>query len=267
MGEAGGENVNADLGRSSGAQPGNRGRRNAGDIRVVLVAGVRLYREGLAAELRTQSGISLVGLAADLDSTVHAVRMEQPDVVLLDASTPRTVDLVCAVKDTHPSVRVIAFAVDESERDIERCAEAGVTGFVTRDVTVDGLVSAIRAAVRGELTCSPRMAAMLFQRVTALTNVAQTVRSARSLLASLTKREREIAAYLASGSSNKEIGHELHIELTTVKNHVHNILQKLQVTSRSAAAARVRVMSPAGDIQGRPGPGPQRRDEAGARRR
>lgn len=219
----------------------------ADDIRVVLVAGVRLYREGLAAELRAQSGLRLVGLASDFDSAVSAVRMARPDVVLLDAGTSRTTELVSSLKEIHSLTHVIAFAVDESERDIELCAEAGVTGFVTRDVTVDGLVSAIRAAVRGELTCSPRMAAMLFQRVTALSNVAQTVRSARSLLASLTKRELEIAAFLASGSSNKEIGRELHIEITTVKNHVHHILQKLQVTSRSAAAAHVRVMAPAND--------------------
>jgi DNA-binding NarL/FixJ family response regulator len=224
-----------------------RGSPEADKVHVVLVAGVRLYREGLAAELRTQPGLRLVGLAADFDTAVSTVRMARPDVVLLDARTPRTTELVRAVRETHALTLVIAFAVDESERDIELCAEAGVTGFVTRDVTVDGLVSAIRAAVRGELTCSPRMAAMLFQRVTALSTVAQTVRGARSLLASLTKREREIAAYLAGGSSNKEIGRELHIEITTVKNHVHHILQKLQVTSRSAAAARVRVVAPADD--------------------
>lgn len=223
----------------------------ADEVRVVLIAGVRLYREGVAAELRAQSGLSLVGLAADFDSAVHTVRLTRPDVVLLDASTPRTMELVSAVKETHALTRVIAFAVEESERDIELCAESGVTGFVTRDVTVDGLVSAIRAAVRGELTCSPRVAAMLFQRVTALSNVAQTVGSARSLLASLTRREREIAAYLAGGSSNKEIGRELHIEITTVKNHVHHILQKLQVTSRMAAAACVRVVGPAHDVDRR----------------
>lgn len=216
----------------------------AGGIRVVLVAGVRLYREGLAAELRAHSGLTLVGCAADFDSAVTSVRAAAPDVVLVDAKTPRTTELVSALKGIHPATHVIAFAVDENEQDLELCVEAGVSGFVTRDVTVHGLVAAIQSAVRGELSCSPRMAAMLFRRVSALSSVVQTVRTARSLLASLTKREREIAAYLASGSSNKEIGRELHIEITTVKNHVHHILQKLQVTSRSAAAARVRVSAP-----------------------
>jgi two-component system, NarL family, nitrate/nitrite response regulator NarL len=218
-------------------------------LRIVLVANVRLYREGLAAELGARPGFSMVGLAADFDGAVDAVRSMHPDVVLLDIGTPGIFDLVRAVNATHADARIVAFAVDECERDIEVCAEAGVTGFVTRDVTVDGLAAAITAAVRGELACSPRAAALLFRRVAALSTVSQAMRSERSLLATLTAREREIASHIVGGRSNKEIGRTLNIELATVKNHIHHILEKLRVTTRTEAAARVRVLAERGDYK------------------
>jgi DNA-binding NarL/FixJ family response regulator len=211
-------------------------------IRIVLVANVRLYREGLAAELRTRPGLAVVGLAADVESAVDAVRTTRPDVVLLDAGMAGMWELVRAIKTTHDDARIVAFAVDECERDIEVCAEAGVSSFVTRDVTVDDLANAIGAAVRDELACSPRAAALLFRRVAALSGMSHAMRAERTLLATLTSREREIAALIAHGQSNKEIGRELKIEYATVKNHVHRILEKLRVTTRGEAAARMRVV-------------------------
>ena len=210
-------------------------------IRIVLVANVRLYREGLAAELARRAGLAVVGLAGDVESAVGVVRTTHPDVVLLDAGMSKTFELVRALKATHDDARIVAFAVDECERDIEVCAEAGVSSFVTRDVTVDGLASAIGAAVRDELTCSPRAAALLFRRVAALSGMSHAMRAERTLLATLTSREREIAALIAHGQSNKEIGRALHIEVATVKNHVHRILEKLHVGTRGEAAARLRV--------------------------
>jgi len=216
-------------------------------IRIVLVANVRLYREGLAGELRSRPGIEVVGLAGDVDSALASVRASHPDVVLLDVRTPQAYDLVRAVREERRATEVVAFAVEESEQDIAVCAEAGVTAFVTYDVTVDGLASAITAAVSGELACSPRTAALLFRRLATLSNVERRLRSEHSALSTLTMRERDIALLLAAGRSNKEIARELVIEVATVKNHVHNILAKLQVTTRAEAAARLRVFAPRGD--------------------
>jgi len=216
-------------------------------IRIMLVASVRLYREGLAGELRSRPGMELVGLAGDLVSALASLRASDPDVILLDVRTPRVYELVRVVREERPAAQVVAFAVEENEQDIAVCAEAGVTSFVTHDVTVEGLASAISAAVRGELTCSPRTAAMLFRRVAALSDVERRLRSEESVLSMLTAREREIASLIAAGRSNKEIARELVIEVATVKNHVHNILAKLQVTTRAAAAARIRVFAPRGD--------------------
>jgi two-component system, NarL family, nitrate/nitrite response regulator NarL len=217
------------------------------NIRIMIVAAVRLYREGLATVLGARQSLTLVGLAADFDSAIASVRASRPDVILLDVNTPRTQELVRAMREEHPDAQVVGFAVDESEQDIATCAEAGVTSFVTRDVTVDGLATAISAAARGELTCSPRTAAMLFRRVAALSGVERAVRSERSVLATLTAREREIASLLAGGQSNKEIARALTIEVATVKNHVHNILEKLHATTRAQVGARVRVATPRPD--------------------
>jgi len=210
-------------------------------IRIVLVASVRLYREGLANELSGRAGLKLVALAADFDSGLASLHDASPDVILLDVRTPRAYDFVRAVRETHSATEVVAFAVEEDERDITACAEAGGTAFVTRDVTVDGLANAIAAAVRGELECTPKSAAVLLRRVAALSSVERRLHAERSSFANLTSRERAIALLLASGRSNKEIARELVIEVATVKNHVHSILAKLQVTTRAAAAARIRV--------------------------
>jgi DNA-binding CsgD family transcriptional regulator len=116
------------------------------------------------------------------------------------------------------------------------CAEAGIVGFVTRDASVDDLVDAIRNALRGEVICSARVSGLLFQRMAALSGATQ----APSNMRLLTRRECEIAKLVYEGMSNKEIARSLRIASATVKNHVHNILEKLQVSRRSAAAAILR---------------------------
>lgn len=185
--------------------------------------------------------MALVGLASDFESARACLLESQPDVLLLDVRTPRAYELVRAAHEERAGTRVVAFALDENEQDIALCAEAGVTAFATRDITVDGLVNAIAAAARGELACSPRAAAMLFRRVGVLSQVERQLQSERSVLSALTLREKDIASLLASGKSNKEIARTLVIEVATVKNHVHNILAKLHVATRAEAAAHMRA--------------------------
>src|SRR5262249_26135221 len=115
-------------------------------------------------------------------------------------------------------------------------AEAGIHGYVTRDGSVNDVVVAIQSAVRGEVACSPRVAALLFQRVATLSEATHGVQ-ARPML---TRRELEIAGLITEGLSNKEIARSLRISSATVKNHVHNVLEKLQIRRRGEAAARLR---------------------------
>lgn len=205
-------------------------------IRVAIVADTRLYREGLAQVLGRDSRISVVATVARHDEALASLPAVQADVVLVDMATPDSCRLVRAMLDRVPHARVIALGVAEDGDDVLGCAEAGVAGYVPREASIEDLVAAVESVARGEAICSPRVAASLLRRVAAL---AATHEGALPL-AHLTIREREIIRLIDDGLSNKEIARHLGIEVATVKNHVHNILDKLQVHRRGEAAARMR---------------------------
>jgi DNA-binding NarL/FixJ family response regulator len=122
------------------------------------------------------------------------------------------------------------------EDQVVACAEAGIAGYVDRDASLRDLVATVRSVARGELLCSPRIAARLMRRVAELADQPRPPQTP----AHLTRREREVVALIDEGLSNKEIAQRLNIELPTVKHHVHNVIEKLGVRSRLQAAAHVR---------------------------
>jgi two-component system, NarL family, nitrate/nitrite response regulator NarL len=203
-------------------------------IQVVVLSDIRLYREGLAAILGKRGPV-VVGTAGDSESGVALVSERQPDIVLVDMAMADAAVAVRALLEAAPHAPVVALGVSETEADVIACAEAGVSGYVTRDESVGDLVAALESVSRGEMICSPGIAAALLRRVTALAR-----REASAPRTRLTRRELEIVELIDRGLSNKEIARRLSIELATVKNHVHNILEKLQVRRRTEAAARVR---------------------------
>jgi two-component system nitrate/nitrite response regulator NarL len=203
-------------------------------IRVLIVSEVRLYREGLAHVLAAQPQLNVV------DATGHDVLMSlragQPDLILADAAIVRTTELVA--RAANAGVRIVAFAVaEDNEEEVLACAEAGVAGFVGRDATIDELLTALRTAVCGDLRCSPRVASLVVRRVAVLAGS----RSQHRERLRLTRREVEIVALIDAGFSNKQIASRLRIEIATVKNHVHHLLEKLKVHRRGEAAAIVRA--------------------------
>jgi two-component system nitrate/nitrite response regulator NarL len=206
--------------------------------RVLVVAGVRFYREGLAAALAADARFTVAGLASDVREAAASFEDLQPDVVLLDLPAADAPALVRALLDSAPSARLVALGVTEADDDLLPLAEAGVAGYVTRDSSVEDLLAAVESVAAGETICSPRVAASLLRRVRNLARE-QGARVPDGVRA-LTSREREILALIVDGLSNKEIASRLRIELPTVKNHVHNILEKLQVRRRSEAAALAR---------------------------
>lgn len=219
--------------------PGDRGVQSAGPpgrIRLAVVAEIRLYREGLAASIARRKNFMLVGVAASRTEALALVASGRPDVVVLDMASRNSLDFARSLRSGAPGVKVIAFGVEETDREILACAETGVAGYVPCQASVSDLVATIESVARGELLCSPRVAATLFRRVCSLA----TGGGPPAPHAVLTSREREIAVLLDRGLSNKDIARYLHIEVATVKNHVHSILEKLRVTSRGEAAARLR---------------------------
>jgi DNA-binding NarL/FixJ family response regulator len=202
-------------------------------IKVLIAVAVRLYRDGLAATLNAQKHLRIEETVGTPVEAQAAVRHLQPDVVIVDVSLEEVLGLMRDLRAESPRSRILAFAVREEVGAILEYAEAGADGFVTSNGSVAELVEAIERTAAGELLCSPRIAAQLLRRAAHRTNQS----AEHSVGPILTNREQQVFSLLKQGYSNKEIGSTLHIAEATVKNHVHHVLEKLQVATRGQAAA------------------------------
>jgi two-component system nitrate/nitrite response regulator NarL len=205
-------------------------------IRLAIVADIRLYREGLAECLGRRDGFEVVCTASTPTQAWIGISELHPDTLLVDMAIDESRAAILHLMDLAPGTHIVALGVADVEGDVLACAEAGAAGYVPRDGSIEDLVAAIQCAARGELLCSPRMAGSLLRRVAAL--AAEQGHHPPAL--ALTGREREVVRLIDQGLSNKEIARQLGIEVATVKNHVHNLLEKLQVHRRSEAAACLR---------------------------
>ncbi|MGC2776549.1 MAG: response regulator transcription factor, partial [Bradyrhizobium sp.] len=160
----------------------------------------------------------------------------RPDAVLLDASLLDGAASPRCIREIVPEIKVVAFAVTEIDQEVIACAEAGISAYVPREGSTEDLVAAVHQAMRGELVCPPRVAALLFGRVATLS----AEQTAPIDDGALTQREQEIIPLIERGLSNKEIARHLYVGTATVKNHIHNILEKLRVRRRGEVAARMR---------------------------
>jgi DNA-binding NarL/FixJ family response regulator len=205
-------------------------------VRVFVLADVSVHRAGLQELLERQARIHVIGAAATVPESTDKISNLEPDVVLLDLVGEDRVAAITALVQAIPGVKVIACSVPETEEDVIPCAEAGVAACLPRETPLPELAATIEHVASGNSSASPRVAAMLLRRVA-------TLAAARSPKAHLTPREEEILDLIDDGLSNKQIARRLSIELPTVKNHVHNILEKLDVHRRYEAAARMRALN------------------------
>lgn len=204
-------------------------------IRVLVVSEVRFVRDVLTSCLTQCPGVDVLGGVSSVREVLARLDGVRPEIVLVDLSRPESLAAIRLLAAAAPDMSIVAFAVS-GEHDILACAEAGAAGYVPHDASIDDLVVVVQGVSRGELPCSPRMAASLFRHLRTLAG-----QGGEAASPVLTSRERQIALLIERGLSNKEIAQSLHIELATVKNHVHNILEKFGVASRAAAAARLRA--------------------------
>ena len=204
--------------------------------RILIGCDVRLYSEGIGQFLSGQPGLTIVGVAGRAEEVLQQLQQLEPDLVLLDQALPDSLETLRQARRLRPGCRVIALGVPEQEEALLTWAEAGVAGLVPRNASVEDLHSIIASAVRGELHCSPSLAGTLLRRLVSRADAARDL----GLGGPLTDREVEIVSLIDQGLSNKEIAVNLGIEVATVKNHVHNLLGKLQVHRRAEAAARLR---------------------------
>jgi DNA-binding NarL/FixJ family response regulator len=202
--------------------------------RILICSPIRLYGEGLAMLLGSDADLEIAGLHADCEDCIAAAQRTEPDIVLFDLAFAESIQAIAALTATVPAARTVAVSVAEDERCVVDCAKAGVAAFVSRDATVADLRKTILETARGEHPGPSWLMAMLLRRVAA---GAEPDAPAQASLQRLTRREREVLDLVADGLSNKQIARRLRIELPTVKNHVHNILDKLDVSRRAQAVA------------------------------
>ena len=205
---------------------------------VLIISEVLLYREGVAAGLQQCGRLRVAGAVA---GSAALARLAGGDVaaVLLDVSGQDALGLARTIKQRWPALAIVGFGIADDALGVA-CAEAGLTGFVGADGTVERLAETVLQALAGQVGCTPQMAALLCDRLASL------ARRPAPMASPLTAREREIATLVSDGLSNKEIAATLRIGPATVKNHVHNILDKLGVRRRGAIANRLRAAHFAG---------------------
>jgi len=201
-------------------------------IRVFILSAVRLHREGLAALLRGCPTIEVLG-AHNIQETQNALLTTAIDVALIDALSPSDSDTVSALRKMCARVRILAIGIRETTSEVLACAAAGIDGYVPRDAALGDMVTAIENVVRGELACSPKVAASLYQCV-GLSRAAGAT--------PLTARELQIADLMNRGCSTKEIAWRLGMQPSIVKNHIRNILHKLGVHRRGQAVAKLQTL-------------------------
>jgi DNA-binding NarL/FixJ family response regulator len=200
-------------------------------VRVAILTAVRLYGDGLSECLKSRANISVIGKCQHFSEIDALFREGAADVLLLDTSAIINLDDVRQLVRRFSETRVIAFALMETEEQVIAWAEAGVSAYVPLQAELTDLYATIFAAMRGEQTCPPRIVGSLFR---GLRRPVGTAPSGERL----TSRESETLRLMAHGYSNKQIAENLNISVSTVKNHVHTILEKLRVRTRAEAVAQ-----------------------------
>jgi DNA-binding NarL/FixJ family response regulator len=206
-------------------------------INVLVVNKSRLMGGVVSTMLGDASDLNVVGVATNVNDAITLIKARQPDILLVSSNLPNNgaLSLTQTVANEF-SAKVVVMGVVELEEVILRYIEAGAAGYVLRADSAEDLLENIRAVYNGQALISPEISAALIARLAELAEVRPVVEVGQDGYATLTPREREVLDLISEGLNNQEIAERLVIEVGTVKNHVHNILHKLDLNSRYDAA-------------------------------
>ena len=202
--------------------------------RVLLVDDHDLFRTGLRTLLEEQ-GVDVVGEAENGQDALKAIRETAPEVVVMDLNMPGIggVEATRQMAMIAPLTRVLVLTISDQDADVMDAILAGACGYLLKDASIDELMNGIRSAAAGESLVSPAIAAKVLQRLRATSS---SPREAETIRSELSDREVQVLKLIANGKDNAMIAAELHISPKTVKNHISNILMKLQIDNRIQAA-------------------------------
>jgi DNA-binding NarL/FixJ family response regulator len=205
-------------------------------IRLMIVDDHALFRGGLASLLRNFDDIEIVAEASSGDEAIARAREMRPDVILMDVGMPGTSGLQAtrAILAERPETAICMLTVSEQDETLFQAIHAGARGYLVKDTEVQRLHEAIRVLAEGGTSITPVLATRLLEE---FTRASPPLRTDDVGLEQLTAREREILEYVAAGWRNQEIAERLNIAVNTVKVHLRNILEKLDLRNRQQAAA------------------------------
>ncbi len=199
----------------------------------MVVDDQELFRRGLTMLMGSFDGIDLVGEAGDGHEAVEVALQTDPEVILLDVRMPGRsgIDTCAELKSVMPSVRIIMLTASDEESDLYAAIRSGASGYLLKSSSVDVVVEAVRLVADGQSLISPSMAVKLLDEFKQMASADTPTLTAPRL----TDRELEVLRQMARGGTNRDIAKTLFITENTVKNHVRNILEKLQMHSRIEA--------------------------------
>jgi DNA-binding NarL/FixJ family response regulator len=218
-------------------QPPVRPRRTE-PIRTMIVDDHALFRRGLEMVLNSEPDIELVSEASDGAEAVEKAGETLPDVVLMDIRMPRSsgIEACRALKDVVPSAKIVMLTISDEEADLFEAIRAGASGYLLKDIPLDEVADTVRAVDGGQSLINPSMAGKLLTEFAVLARREAASEPPEQVPApKLTDREMQVLKLIARGMNNRDIAKELFISENTVKNHVRNILEKLQIHSRMEA--------------------------------
>jgi DNA-binding NarL/FixJ family response regulator len=208
-------------------------------INILLVNEIQLIGNVIAAALEDEPDIQVVGRATTIDAALQIVKEKDIDVALISTRLPKqgALKLTAAITRMAPETKVLALGLAEEKKRVLRYVEAGASGYVLKDDSLDAMIDTVRAAMHGKVFISPKIAAAMMERLSNLAQMFSDIENSVMDDVGLTPREFEVLELVGQSLTNQQIADRLFIEVGTVKNHVHNILEKLNVTSRGEAAA------------------------------
>jgi DNA-binding NarL/FixJ family response regulator len=218
-------------------QPPDRPRRTE-PIRTMIVDDHALFRRGLEMVLAAEPDIELVSEASDGAEAVEKAGETLPDIVLMDIRMPRSsgIEACRALKDVVPSAKIVMLTISDEEADLFEAIRAGASGYLLKDIPLDEVADTVRAVDGGQSLINPSMAGKLLTEFAILARREAASEPPQQVPAPrLTDREMQVLKLIARGMNNRDIAKELFISENTVKNHVRNILEKLQIHSRMEA--------------------------------
>lgn len=200
---------------------------------MLVVDDQELFRRGMTMLLGSEAGIEVVGEASNGVEGVELAKSAAPDVVLLDVRMPKQsgIEACVAIKETVPSAKIVMLTMSDEEADLYEAVKNGASGYLLKDSSIEEVAQGIRVVADGQSLISPSMAAKLIDEFKTMSKPDKVTGAALKL----TERELDVLRLVAKGLSNRDVAQRLAISENTVKNHVRNMLEKLQLHSRMEA--------------------------------